>query len=167
MKIYTAKDYANRAGVEDVKSHIKLMQKKHVRKGIRVLVKDIENPKGVSVQARIWQGIWIADCECGGAEFVDPLEPTFFCWGCGNRENGGSCRPVEFPEHREEIEAKILERPVQKRYGLDHLALSEGSRAKITVNGLPLTRSWRPGETLDVLSDQQDEAIKAYKKKVK
>jgi hypothetical protein len=163
-KIYTAKDYATREGAKDVKDRIKLWQKKHANKGVRVRVTNIENPTGIPARARIWQGIWIADCECGGAEFVSYDEPVFFCWGCGNRSHNGACRPVEFPSNREQIEAKILERPVIKKYGLDDLSLAEGSRAAIAVNGHPLSRSWRPGETLEMLSAQQDDAIKAYKK---
>ena len=166
-RIYTALDYAQRAGVETVKDRIKLLQKQHVRKKIRVKVTHLDKPRGKPVKARIWQGIWIADCECGGAEFVSPDEPIFFCWGCGNQNNSGACRPVEFPENREKIEAKILERPVQKRYGLDELSRAEGAQAAITVDGYRLARCWMPDETMQDLKDQQDKAIEAYKKRYK
>ena len=60
--------------------------------------------------ARIDFGRWIADCECGGAEYVDPADPLFFCCSCGNQAHQGKARRVIFPENRAEIEAAVLER---------------------------------------------------------
>jgi len=49
-----------------------------------------------------WDGDrWVAVCECGGAEVVDPGEPVFFCCSCGNAGVGGRWRPVKFPETEE------------------------------------------------------------------
>lgn len=59
------------------------------------------------VFARLEVGRWIADCKCGGAEYVDPADPIFFCMSCGNTEYGGAIRPVVFPEKRNEIEAAV------------------------------------------------------------
>ncbi len=118
-----------------------------------------------NVNARIWQGHWIADCpNCDGAEFVDPEEPIFFCWGCGNRAQKGKIYNVVFPDNREEIEKKTLERPVIAKFGLDDLSVAEGALPAISVDGKGLSRSWVPGETLDDLSNQQDKAIEAWKK---
>ena len=64
---------------------------------------------GTPVTARIDHGRWIADCECRGAEYVDPDEPIFFCLSCMNTEYQGQVRPVQFPapEIRAQIEAGL------------------------------------------------------------
>lgn len=166
-KIYTAKDYAKmRDGVETVVERLKVYQAKFKRKGFNITIKGIDKkPSGKQVKARIWQGHWIADCECGGAEFVDPQEPIFFCFSCGNSQNANRLRPVKFPINRQEIEAKILERPVNTTRGLDELQRAEAAQPMLYFDGKPLTRSWLPGETIAILEKQQDEAIKKYRKK--
>ena len=63
---------------------------------------------GVPVNARIDWGRWIADCECGGAEYVDPNEPLFFCMSCGNKITSGRARKVIFPKNIDEIETKTM-----------------------------------------------------------
>ena len=68
-----------------------------------------------------------------------------------------------FPRNREKIEAKILERPVVAKRGLDDMAKAESAKAEILADGKPLTRSWVQGETLAVLGKQQDEAIRKVK----
>lgn len=50
------------------------------------------------VKARIDFGRLIADCECGGAEYVTKDYPWFFCFSCGNQITGGCARPVDFSE---------------------------------------------------------------------
>lgn len=160
-KIYTAKDYAEkRDGVKTVKERIAKYQEKYRRQGISVNVTFA--PRGKPVTARIWQGHWVADCECGGAEVVDYDEPIFFCWGCGNSTTKGAVRSVVFPENREAIERKILLRPVQALRGLDEIAKAECATAVISIDGKPLTHSWLPEETLEDLSEQQDAAIEVY-----
>lgn len=59
------------------------------------------------VIARLEVGRWIADCSCGGAEYVSPEDPIFFCMSCGNTEYGGAIRPVVFPEKRDVIEKAV------------------------------------------------------------
>jgi hypothetical protein len=66
---------------------------------------------GNPVYARIDWGRWIADCECGGAEMVDPGEPLFFCCACGNSTTSGRARKVVFPNNRIEVENKTMEQP--------------------------------------------------------
>ena len=162
MKIYTALDYAiKRDGVKTVKERVQKYQRDFKNKGMPVKV--TFKPVGKAIPARIYQSHWIADCECGGAEFVDYNEPVFFCWGCGNQKTNGAVRPVLFPRNREKIEAKILERPVVAKRGLDDMAKAESARAEILADGKPLTRSWVQGETLAVLGNQQDEAIRKVK----
>lgn len=165
-RIFTARDYAlKRDGVKTVRERIRKWQEKHRKNGIIVNIKDLDKPgTGTPVMAQIWQGTWIAKCECGGAEFVDPKEPIFFCWSCGNRSNDNKCRPVDFPDKHEKIEEKILERPVNDIRGLDELQQAEAAMPLIFVEGQGLSRSWVPGETLKDLKDQQDKAIKEWEK---
>lgn len=118
--IITAKHYGNGSA----RGYIRKMQQSIHQRGIAVTIKDIDKaPTGTPVRARIWQGQWIADCECNGASFVDPDEPIFFCFSCGNRAHGQRPRPVEFPPEakRKEIERLLLERPVNDMAGLTDL----------------------------------------------
>lgn len=115
--IVTARHYGGSA-----RGYIRKMQRDiHTGRGIAVPIRDLDGPpSGSPVVARIWQGQWIADCECRGACFVDPDEPIFFCFSCGNRANGQKPRPVIFPPEmeRKEIERLLLERPVDDLAGL-------------------------------------------------
>lgn len=183
--IITAKHYGGSA-----RGYIKKQQQAiHRQRGIAITIKDLEkDPTGVPVSARIWQGQWIADCECNGASFVDPEEPVFFCFSCANRANGGKPRPVIFPPHEErlEIERLLLERPVDDLAGLTDLeragmarpvifvevAISDqrsavsppAADARSETRVLPLVRSWAPGETVEDLHRQQDEPIQKWKR---
>lgn len=103
------------------------------------------------VQARIDFGRWIADCECGGAEYVDPNEPIFFCMSCGNVDTGHAARRVIFPQQRAEIEAEVLMRQVKDNARLDPAARALYAKA---VDGIP--RSWNPGETVKDLKLQHN-----------
>jgi len=169
--IITAKDYAvKRDGLKSVTERIKRQQQKFIRKG--VLFVPLTTGKAKPVHARIELGQWIADCECRGAEFVDPDEPIFFCSSCLNREFKHRLRPVIFPDNYKEIEQLILQRPVDDISGIDDLQRAHQAKALIHVeqpdgSRLPLTRSWNPDESLKDLHDQQDAAIAAWKKKDK
>jgi hypothetical protein len=188
--IVTAKHYGGSA-----RGYIRRMQRDmHKAKGIAVTIKDIDaEPTGIPVSARIWQGQWIADCECRSASFVDPDEPVFFCFGCGNRANGQKPRPVIFPPEaeRKEIERLLLERPVDDMAGLTDLERAGMAKPILytqveetiipetldltakpdeipvlptVTRTLPLTRSWEPGETIADLHAQQAEPIRMWKK---
>ena len=177
--IVTAKHYSFREGADGtVKGRIlRLRERVKSEKNVSLPINHIDTPVGAPVFARIEQGQWIADCDvCSGAEFVDPEEPIFFCFGCGNRYNDHAPRPVIFPEQREEIEQLILQRPVDDARGLTDLERAGMARPLIQVqkeipinNGsdepvmmpvlLPLSRSWNPGESLDDLHEQQDHPI--------
>lgn len=134
------------------------------RRGITVQIRGLDAPPtGHPVYARVWQGQWIADCECGGACFVDPDEPIFFCFGCLNRKNSEKIRPVVFPEHWREIEKVLLLRPVDDAAGLTDLERAGMAKSIIhTEDGKPLSRSWNPNETLDDLHEQQDALIERW-----
>lgn len=174
--IVSAKHYGGSA-----RKYIRKMQTEIYKRGTSIQIKGLDKePVGAPVRARIWQGQWIADCEhCNGASFVDPDEPIFFCFGCGNRINNNQPRPVIFPpeDTRKEIERLILERPVNDVAGLSDLERAGMARAIIVVKKkimdgdkeqimeLPLTRSWLPDETIEDLHNQQDAPIKEWKKK--
>ena len=112
---------------------------------------------GDSVLARIDFGRWIADCECGGAEYVDPEEQIFYCFSCGNRTNGGNARPVVFPDEwtMRQIEDLLTERPIDDGRGRNRI-----ERAMLAVPLYPgLGRSWNPNETIKDL-ERQNRVIK-------
>jgi hypothetical protein len=115
--IITAKHYGGSA-----REYIRKTQRKiHMERGIAVTIKDLDKePIGVPVYGYIRRGQWLADCECNSTSFVDPDEPIFFCFGCGNRSNGQKPRPVIFPpdDERKEIERLLLLRPVDDLRGL-------------------------------------------------
>lgn len=157
--IITAKHYAERERCVTVCERIlKRREMMHKKNNIALQVLGLDAPSGQTVRARIWQGQWIGDCECGGAEFVEPSEPIFYCFSCGNRGNNNRVRPVEFPVQREEIEAAVLARPVNDMRGLTDMERAGLARAAVVVvvDGvqLPLVRSWLPDESLEELLQQ-------------
>lgn len=171
-RIISAKDYGG-SGKGYLRKHQEELRRKS---GVSVNIHGIDNPTGTPVLPEIWQGQWIARCEfCNGASFIDPDEPVFFCFGCGNRMNGGYCRPVIIPDNWKEIEAVLLERPVNDVAGLTDLERAGMARAvihveeKVDVDGMtvvlkqPLVRSWIYGETVADLHNQQDESIRRWK----
>lgn len=103
------------------------------------------------VYARIDFGRWIADCECGGASYVDYDDDIFYCAMCGNQSTQGKARHVIFPadDFREKIEQELLRRKVKSRYDLF------GTGAAMNSYGV-ISRSWNPGETLEQLIDQRE-----------
>lgn len=101
------------------------------------------------VKARIDYGRWIGDCECGGAEYVDPDEPIFYCQTCGNAAHNGFAREVVFPDARDSIEKAVLERKVLHSKPVE-LGLPD-LRVQL-VDGIP--QSWNPGETVKDLREQ-------------
>ena len=109
------------------------------------------------VLARVDFGRWLADCECGGAEYVDPEYKYFFCFSCGNKNDNGSARRVIFPNDQtmEDIQAELIKRPVIERAGK--------SASAAALHSIPamagLSRSWNPGETVTDLKKQRDRAL--------
>lgn len=96
------------------------------------------------VTAEIDYGRWIAKCECGGAEYVSPKHPLFFCFSCGNEQFGGKARNVIFPSNseRSKIEAALLEREQNEH--------SNDAATQIALHARPKTlpRNWKPGTTV-------------------
>jgi hypothetical protein len=90
---------------------------------------------GTPVLAEVNHGRWIAHCECGGAEVVDPDDPVFFCLSCLNADNGRGLRPVEFPSEKERLQiAEVLLHRKERR-----------------------SRGWLPTETVGDLKRQNRE----------
>lgn len=143
---------------------MKIRDELAARRGIPLTI--LTTPTGEPLKARIHQGQWIADCECGGATFVDPDWPFTFCFTC--RQNGDHVRPVMFPENWREIEKTILERPVNDIAGLTDQERAALARPMIEVEGFGgLAREWASHETLEDLHAQQDEPIRAWQKSLK
>lgn len=71
--------------------------------------------EGASVKAEVNHGRWIARCECGGAEDVDPADPVFYCLSCGNALVNGELLFVEFPKDLGFVEAELLKREMENR----------------------------------------------------
>jgi len=91
--------------------------------------KPLAAPSGTPIVAEVRDNRWIAQCECMGAEVVDPDDPVFFCWSCFNASNQGLPRPVIFPD-------------TNKRRAIERV---------LTVRPDPLTRGWHPTETIEDL----------------
>ena len=155
-RIITAKDYARREGARTVRERIEKNCEKMRKKNV------LDTPingkeKGKPVLAELNWGQWIARCpDCKGAEAVDPDEPIFYCFSCGNFSNDGHPRHVLFPpeKERKEIEKELLKRPVKVGVGthdIERLTLAEPMARN--EKGL-LSRSWTPGETLDDIKEQ-------------
>lgn len=152
-KILTGKDLAFRDGAKNQREWItafsqQMAQRRHLDTPFTGRV------RGTAVTAQVDHGRWIAQCECGGAEYVDPQEKIFYCFSCGNSTLNGDGRPVEFPANRIDIEAELLTRDVDEQRGLN--ALDRALRASPALPGL--SRSWKPGESIDDLREQKRQA---------
>jgi hypothetical protein len=161
QRLITAKDYCTREGAKSVKDRIMKLHAKRQKKSKMPVPIKIDALSQRPVKARIELGQVIADCECGGAEFVDKDEPLFYCFECYNRKDGGALRPVEFPsgEEWQEISRLVLMRPVDDVRGLDDADRAANARAIIYIEAedgrhLPLTRSWFPGESIEHLREE-------------
>lgn len=150
----TGKDIAKRDGTETYQDWIKQLSSR-MRMQLDTPFTGIMRNK-FTVQARVDFGRWIADCpDCGGAEIVEPDEPLFYCFSCGNKSINGDARRVIFPKNMIELEGILSIRPVDDRKGKNKIEAA--LMAKPLVPGL--SRSWNPDETAEDLK-KQNEAIK-------
>lgn len=85
--------------------------------------------------ARIYDGAWIVDCPCGGADYLWLDALLTICSSCGNRGLGGRWRRVTVPENRDAIERHLLAREE------------------------PWLRNWVPGETVADLIRENAEVL--------
>jgi len=153
-KIITALDYAKRDNSRTVREHL---EKLMVKIGRRYDTPLNGQPKGKPVAAEVNYGRWIARCpDCNGAEDVDPSEPIFYCFSCGNFTNNGRPRAVIFPsaKERKAIETELLKRPVKIKGGTNALDRLVNAVPEIMTDKMILSRSWLPGETLADLKTQ-------------
>lgn len=146
-KIFSGKDKAQELGFKNFRE---MMTGLAERKGFKP---GLEMDKS-RVYARVDFGRWIADCECGSANYVEPSDPVYFCATCGNAASGGKLRGVTFPENRAEIEAELLRRDVLVNPKLK--PIDRAINARSAVPGL--ARSWMPGETVELLKRKRAEA---------
>ena len=130
-KAITAKDYAIREKHKDTRDRIRQIASRH---GLHLY----EEVSGIPVKAQLDFGRWIARCECGGAEAVDPSDPVFFCVSCGNYRNSGRLRRVEFPADYKAVEKKVMARKVNLGPSDDPIE----KQRRATPKGDP--RSWSP-----------------------
>jgi len=171
--IVTARHYAQQMGCSSTLERIMKMREMVQAKKRTVLPMQVNKYAVDPVLGFIENGQWIGRCECGGCEFVDPDEPVFYCFSCCNRGYNHMLRRVKFPDvsTRMEIERLLLLRPVDDMRGQTDLERAGLARALILVQVdektvLPLTRSWNPDESLEVLRSQQDDAINKWSQKV-
>lgn len=88
---------------------------------------------GPEILAYVNHGRVVADCPfCRSAQIVDPDDPRFYCYDCGNAAVEGLYLPVGFPEDLGEIERALGARPS------------------------PANRNWLPGETVERLRAEND-----------
>lgn len=91
--VFTAKDMYKRNNARD---------KEHWHDIAKMRTMTFPNKKlsvsNDAVIARIDYGRLIADCECGGAEYVDPDDLRFFCHSCGNVNHKRAFRKIYIPK---------------------------------------------------------------------
>ncbi len=98
------------------------------------LVLALEPPIGKDkVRAEVNHNRWIAKCECGGAEVVDPMYRVFYCLSCFNDAHKGRTRKVRFPRNYDKIENALEVRPN------------------------PYNRCWLVGETIEDLEKENED----------
>lgn len=74
---------------------------------------DANDPVDAPLSAIVNGGRWIAQCECGGAEHVDPTTRLFMCGSCFNAKHDHRWRMVDLPDGRtmKIVETALLMRP--------------------------------------------------------
>lgn len=153
-KIFNGNDFANSRGFSDIRAMLRAAK----YTGFDTPFVDIE-PTGEPVGAFVSFGIWIAKCECNGAEYVAPGQP-FYCASCGNYANGGKPRPVIFPNNAHEIETELLKRPVLNGLARNEFERAQRARAVVQTEKGFLSRTWLLGESIADLRNQNKELPK-------
>lgn len=161
-KVVTALDYARRKGYKDLRSYIQGECDERTRSGKMDSAFDVKTICGKKVFAELNHGQWIARCECGGAEAVDPSDPIFFCFSCGNFRNKGKLRPVVFPNNLKDIEKEVMKRPIEIKAGIHEIERLTLAKPVKHVNGKGfLSRTWLPSESVeDIIAQNKVGGIK-------
>ena len=107
QKIGRGKDQWSMRGCESHRQFIGLLLTKRAR--LDKLPNALADAQGRPVVAFINDNRWMARCECGGLEVVDPEKPDdwFFCLRCYNHVEGGYPRPVHFPDPEKQAEIEV------------------------------------------------------------
>lgn len=143
-RLITARDVARRDGHATVTDLLLALMERSIERGYFRICWDGEHVGGAPAMALVDFGRWLARCECGQHNYVDPNDPVMFCARCGNG-NSGLARPVIFPVNREEIEKLLLARPVIENPAAKNVVEKALlAKPKISV----LTRNWFPGQSL-------------------
>jgi len=153
-KIVTTMDYAKRRGCKSVREYIGMRCEERKNRGAIDNVPELKKITGKRICAELNFGRWVARCECGGAEVVDPSDPVFYCFSCGNFGNKGNLRPVVFPNNWKEIEKEVLKRPIKFTSGANEVERLVLAQPTIAVEGGILSRSWTPDETIEDIKKQ-------------
>ena len=157
--VITGLDIAEASGCKTVVARYQRLMNAIIRSGVTIDTpfKDVE-PIG-TVDALIDFGRWSARCPtCNGSEYVDPIEPIFYCMSCGNRETDGAPIKVVFPKNRDKIEKLVMKRPVNDSVGRNKIERALNAEplrfAIVGDKPLPLSRSWTPNESVKDLEKQ-------------
>jgi hypothetical protein len=149
-RILTAQDAARSLGYTDSSSREWIISHAHMLFNSKHVRFDCtgDTMKRYSVHAKIDFGRWLADCPiCSRSNYVDPADPVFYCFGCGN-QGSGNFVPVVFPEDINKITALVLARPMI----FDETDENPISRA---INARPffpgLVRNWDVEQSIDDL----------------
>lgn len=140
-KIFTGLDRAKELGFTSYRDYLTAL-------GIKYNHRWNGKANDKTVTARVDFGRWLADCQCGAAQYVEPEQP-FYCAECGMAWNDNLACQVIFPGIKQEVEEELMERPTLKR----------GRKDQKTIQAPPaepgLARSWNPTESVAELKEQR------------
>lgn len=146
-RLITARDVARRDGHATVAKMILALTEISITRGYFHVRWDGEHVGGTPAMAFVDFGRWLAKCQCGQCNYVDPNEPIMFCARCGNG-NTGLARPVIFPAEQRMIEDVLLKRPViENPLARNIVEAALLAKPQLTV----LTRNWHPGQSVESL----------------
>ena len=148
-RLITARDLARRDGFVSTPEWICWLAERSRAQGRFQVMWDGVHVAGAPLVAFVDFARWLARCECGQYNYVDPDEPVMFCARCGNG-NSGMARPVLFPSEktRRKIERALFVRPV-----ISHPMAKndiEAARLARPVHAY-LPRSWHPSQSVKEL----------------
>ena len=145
-KIYTGIDRAKELGFDNYKLFIESLTRQKVN----------WNVDGKPLIAFVDHGRWLVECECGDVFYAEPDEPAF-CPTCGNVENNGLARPIQFPINKDDIEKELLKREISgKPSTIERLGTQAALFPKLVMH-VYAPRNWR-GESVDELKAQHKTA---------
>ena len=122
FSIETARDQ-HRVKTEDA---LRAKQAAFVAKNVASGLRSIRiHESNVPIEARVNNGRWLFDCDCGSGVAADPDFAAAYCFGCGAIHT-----VVVFPDDRADVERVLLERPKTA------------------------TRNWEPPETVATLETE-------------